>query len=402
MSAGVVVRAAAIGAALIVAAATTILIWLAAAATAGTGGLPAIVSSIAISLTSISYVLVGALIELRRPGHRVGRLMILAGPLYGLLALLWTGAAVVEPLLDARSRAIVDWAGVAISWAGISLIAGWIPLLFPSGSLPGPRWRVPAAIIGVLGTAGVVAGMVRPGPVVEGEAQLNPFGASWWPPALDVLVAAVPLLLVGLVVLAVAALAARFRSGTVVERLQVRWLLAGVAVVGAGLAGNLVEGLVRTDDGYFVTAVVFTIGILLIPVTIGIAILRYRLYDIDRVVSRTLTYAVLTATLAAVFVGTNILLQGLLVDMAGGGSTLTTAAATLLVAGLFQPLRRRVQAPIDRRFNRRRVDGEHVTRALAASLRDQIDLDRLRTAVEDATDDAVAPTATGLWLRRAG
>ena len=116
-----------------------------------------------------------------------------------------------------------------------------------------------------------------------------------------------------------------------------------MTIVAAGFAGNIVEGLVRSDDGYFVTAIVLMVGILLIPVTIGIAILRYRLYDINRVVSRTLSYAVVTALLAAAFVATDLALQGLLVDATGGGTTLTTAIATLVVAALFQPVRRRVQ-----------------------------------------------------------
>jgi hypothetical protein len=398
---GQAVRSVLIGIALVVAITTAILIWVASGSAVREGGLAAIASSIAGGLTSIAYVLVGALIELRRPGHRVGRLMIVAGPLYGLLVLLWAGAATVAPLLDERTVAILDVAGGAASWAGIALIAGWIPLLFPTGLLPGPGWRVPAALVGGLGTAGAVAGMFRPGPIAEGAPRLNPFGAAWWPPALDVLVGAVPLLLVALLVMAFAALATRFRSGSPVERLQVRWLLAGMAVVGAGFAGNLVEGLIRSDDGYFVTAVVFTIGILLIPVTIGIAILRYRLYDIDRVVSRTLSYAVITALLAAVFVGTNLALQGVLADATGASGTLTTAVATLVVAGLFQPIRRRVQAPIDRRFNRRRVDGERVAASFAGHLRDQVDLDRIRTDVVQAAEDAVAPAATGVWLRGA-
>ena len=393
------VRNVVIGISLFAAIGTTLLTWAATAVQAFYDGPLAVVSAAAAGLTSISYVLVGALIEVRRPGHRVGRLMIVAGPLFGALSLLWTGSAIVEPLLDARSAAILGWAGAAFSWAGVALIAGWIPLLFPTGSLPGPRWRLPAWIVGALGTVGVVASLLRPGPLSDGTTTQNPFGVAWWPPALDVLVSAVPVLLVALIVLAVAALTARFRSGAAVERLQVQWLLACMAVVAAGFAANIVEGMVRSDDGYFVTAIVLMVGILLIPVTIGVAILRYRLYDIDRVVSRTLSYAVLTAFLATAFVGTNLALQGLLVGATGGGTTFTTAIATLVVAALFQPVRRRVQALIDRRFNRRRVDGDRVTQAFVAGLRDHVDLEMLRAAVIHAADDAVAPATTGIWLR---
>jgi hypothetical protein len=137
----------------------------------------------------------------------------------------------------------------------------------------------------------------------------------------------------------------------------------------------------------------------LIPIAIGIAILRYRLYEIDRIVSRTLSYALVTALLAGVFVATNLALQAVLVN-ATGGSTVTIAASTLVVAALFQPVRRAIQRPIDRRFNRAGVDAQRVVDALASTVRDEVDLERLRGSVVATASEAVHPVGAALWLRR--
>ncbi len=136
----------------------------------------------------------------------------------------------------------------------------------------------------------------------------------------------------------------------------------------------------------------------LVPVAIIIAILRYRLYEIDRIVSRTLSYALMTALLAAVFVGTNLGLQAI-VSNATGGSTLAVAASTLVVAALFQPVRRRIQAQVDRRFNRARTDADRVVAAFAALTRDEVDLGELRRSIHATASEAVHPAGAALWLR---
>ena len=140
------------------------------------------------------------------------------------------------------------------------------------------------------------------------------------------------------------------------------------------------------------------LSFLLLPIAIGIAILRYRLYEIDRIVSRTLSYALVTALLAAAFVGTNLALQAAVADMTDG-STLTVAVSTLVVAALFQPIRRRVQAPIDRRFNRAHLDAERVVGSFAQRTRDEVDLARLRHAMVAVVVDAMTPAGADVWLR---
>jgi uncharacterized membrane protein YbhN (UPF0104 family) len=139
---------------------------------------------------------------------------------------------------------------------------------------------------------------------------------------------------------------------------------------------------------------------MLLPFALGVALLRYRLFDIDRIIGRTIAYAIVTAILAGVFVTANLVLVALFAD-ATRSNTLVVAASTLLVAALFQPIRRRVQAPVDRRFNRAHLDATRVVDSFARKTRDEVDLDRLQGAVIETVDRSVAPTGIGLWLRPA-
>jgi hypothetical protein len=196
---------------------------------------------------------------------------------------------------------------------------------------------------------------------------------------------------------AVVAIGIRFRGGSPVQRQQVKWLVAVVALGATVLPLSLVPVAFDSEIGNVLSTIAI-LTLFAIPVVIGIAVLRYRLYEIDRIISRTIGYALVTAVLAAVFLGTNLVL-GTVVATATGGSTLAVAASTLLVAALFQPLRRVVQAPIDRRFNRARIDGERLLAAFGGRVREEVDLARLRGAVVATADEAVRPARSGLWLR---
>jgi hypothetical protein len=134
--------------------------------------------------STVLQALTGALIEWRRRGHLIGRLLLISGPLYALLAAAWLTSDTLRPLIDATTYQVLTWVGGPLSWAGVALIAGWVPLLFPTGSLPGPRWRLPALVIAGIGTAGVVAIAVRPGEIGPGTGTLNPFAIEAWPPVL--------------------------------------------------------------------------------------------------------------------------------------------------------------------------------------------------------------------------
>jgi hypothetical protein len=192
----------------------------------------------------------------------------------------------------------------------------------------------------------------------------------------------------------------RFRRGDPVERQQVKWLLAdaGVAVIAFPFA--LVLG--SSDSLLAIGAwLIGFLAFLALPIAIGIAILRYRLYEIDRIISRTIAYVLVTGVLAVVFAAAILLSQTLLAPLEGE-NTIAVALSTLVVAGLFQPLRRRVQRVVDRRFNRARYDAERAVAALATQLRDEVDLENVSADVLEVVARTVAPATLGLWLQRSG
>jgi hypothetical protein len=201
------------------------------------------------------------------------------------------------------------------------------------------------------------------------------------------------LVLAGLIVGPVSLLL-RFRRARGLERLQLRWLALGAALAAMSFAASMTALVVERSDGWVFQAAL-GISVAVLPLATGAAILRYRLYDIDRIVSRTLAYALLTLLLglgyAAVVLGLGRLL--------GRDSSLVVAAATLAVAAVFQPARRRVQRLVDRRFNRRRYDAAHTIEGFAARLRDQVDLTTLTGELLAVVDQTVAPTRASLWLR---
>ena len=192
-------------------------------------------------------------------------------------------------------------------------------------------------------------------------------------------------------VLGVAAVVSRYRRGAGVEREQLRWFVAAVLLA-------VVPITVSPLGGGPVAFLLAVFGLLLVPVSVWIAVTRYRLYEIDRLISRGLSWAVVSGLLVAVYAGAILLLQGVLGD-AIGGQTLAVAGSTLLAAALFQPLRRRVQTAVDHRFNRARYDAERTTTDFADRLRDEVDIDHLRTALATTAVGAVHPAGVAVWLR---
>jgi len=194
-------------------------------------------------------------------------------------------------------------------------------------------------------------------------------------------------------VLGVAAVVSRYRRGAGVEREQLRWFVAAVLLA-------VVPITVSPLGGGPVAFLLAVFGLLLVPVSVWIAVTRYRLYEIDRLISRGLSWAVVSGLLVAVYAGAILLLQTVLGDVIGG-QTVAVAGSTLLAAALFQPLRRRVQTAVDHRFNRARYDAERTTTDFAERLRDEVDVDHLRTALAATANGAVHPSGVGVWLRPA-
>jgi hypothetical protein len=360
--------------------------------------------------TAILNALVGSIVEWRRPGHAIGRLMMLAGPLYAFVSAGWTTGNLLESLIDPTAYLVFTWAVYHLSWLAMALIIGWIPLLFPTGNLPGPRWRVPAAIVLTVLGVGLIASALRPGDILAGSGYVNPFGVDWWPAIVQSFVDAVPVAVLASLLLAVVAVITRYRRGDRIVRLQIRWFVTAVALIPLSLLLTVIELAVRASGGLggpadapnsLITVPITYAVVLALPIAIGIAVTRYRLYEIDRLISRTIGWALVTGVLVAVFGATVIGLQALL-DRVMQGQTLAVAASTLIAFALFQPVRRRVQHLVDRRFDRARYDGDRTAAAFAERLREQVDLAGLEADFAGVVDDALRPTSVGLWIRRTG
>jgi hypothetical protein len=345
-------------------------------------------------LAAVSATTVGAVLASRRPRHPVGWLLLVLG-----LSLAWAGVvpAYAAYGLLARPGALPAAHAVARSWPVTVVTAqtalSFVLLLTPTGSLPSPRWRwwarvtAAAAVILLAGLA-VASGPLDPQyQVLGGPFELRGQGGVLL--VVNQLALAVTALAV---VVGAASLVVRFRRAGGVERQQLRWVAwaAALAVLGAVVAlGGLAVG--ATAVVTWAIAACFAV----LPLAIGAAILRYRLYDLDHIISRTLAWGLLTLLLgggyAAVVLGLGQLL--------GRDSSLVVAAATLAVGGQFQPARRRVQQAVDRRFNRRRHDTAQTIAAFSDRLHQQIDLDSLSAELLAVVDQTMQPTQASLWLR---
>jgi hypothetical protein len=267
------------------------------------------------------------------------------------------------------------------------------PLLFPDGRLPSHRWRPVLWLAGATTAAAIALEAARPTLDLGGGRNVgNPIGTAaaanpMWSTVGDV----VEDLLGVLVVVAVASLVVRFRRSHGDERLQLKWFTYGAALLPLTFLDSLLPDPV---SNLFFAAVVACL-----PVGAGIAILRYRLYEIDRLLNRTLVYGLLTALLAGVYAGLVLLLGRLFGELGGRPPSWAVAGATLAVATLFQPARRRIQQAVDRRFNRRRYDAARTVEAFSARLRDQVDLATLSSELLAVVNQTVQPTSAALWLR---
>jgi hypothetical protein len=255
-----------------------------------------------------------------------------------------------------------------------------------------PRWEATLAALAGLGISGLVAGYaLDPGPLGDFPQIANPYG-------LDSPVAGVATLaaniVVGVCMVAAISVIVRARRAGRVERQQIKWLAYGGAVVGL----IFVAGVISIWSATAAIAVI-SLALLGLPVFTGVAIVRYRLYDIDLLINRTLVYGALTAMLALVYFGGIVVLQRVYVGLTGEQSTLAVVACTLVIAALFNPLRRRIQGFIDRRFYRRKYDARKTLEAFSAKLRDETDLDALRDDLVGVVRETMQPEHVSLWLR---
>jgi len=324
-----------------------------------------------------SFVSVGALLHTRVPKNPIGALLLAAGTFAMLSDAIGTYVR-VGLLQDPKwaGAALATSVGDALFFYPIMITLVLIPLVFPDGHLPSPRFRWVVAITLVGMVAWTTGAIFQSGlDAIVLFAMLVSFGG------------------------AATAISLRFKRGDPVERQQVKWFAAVVL-----LAAIVPVGFMMFDASPAVSEALLFIGILAmlgLPVVIGIAILRHRLYEIDRIVSRTIAYVVISAILVAAYVGLVIVIGGPLGD-ATGGETISVALSMLLVAALFQPLRRRVQSIVDRRFDRARIDADRTTAAFSERLRDQMDIETVTADLRETIHATVRPDRLGVWLREAG
>jgi hypothetical protein len=350
----------------------------------------------------LAFATVGALILARRPGNRIGWLCWAIG--FTITVGLWGSRQVWEILAvnQGRSSAWVLLTQLGtMAWLGTLLgLLPFLVLLFPTGRLLSRRWRPVAWALGLVLGLYLTARLLTPGPIDPGLAgnPQNPLGVESAEGFLRLVQTLAGVTAPVLALAALASLVLRFRRAGGEERQQLKWFTFVVAadLVLLPSLGEVAER-VAPEVG---ALVVFPVTVSLIPIAIGVAVLKYRLYDIDRVINRTLVYGLLTMLLGAIYTA-GVFGLGQLLNPVTGESALAVAASTLAVAALFQPARRRVQAVVDRRFNRRRYNAVKTIEAFSTRLRDQLDLDTLTTELLAIVDQTTEPTRVSLWLRPA-
>ncbi len=352
-----------------------------------------VISVLAAILVFQSMATIGVLIVRRDPQNRVGWLfcaspfLMMAGNFasaYGEYALNTNPGVLPAGLVVAQ----LNWLWIY----GMTLFASFVVLIFPDGHLPSRRWR-PVAWLGAVALAclwtSVMFGAGRLDPPLDRFH--NPFGIDGFQ---YLVVAGVALPVV--MGLGIVSGVVRHRRGDPIERLQLRWFVAAVCSFGALVVSTAVfEGITGIGTPDFV----FLAGLWLVPASVGIAILRYRLYEIDVIIRKTLVYAALAATLALMYLGGISLTTWALRSVIGQSSALGVTLSTLAVAAAFQPLRTRIQRTVDHRFYRRNYDASKTLEAFSGRLREQIDLTALHSEVLGVVTDTVQPSHASLWIR---
>jgi hypothetical protein len=361
-----------------------------------------------IQVMMLSFPVVGLLIARREPRNPIGWILLGIGLAWALSAALGGYAAYALAVRPGSlpGGAVADASSAWLWVPAVVPMGTFLLLLFPDGRPPSPRWRWVMWCAGAVMLAVALAITFQPRSLAEDgfPGVSNPLAVSALQPLLRAfrsLLYAIPACFAA----STAGLVVRFRRSRGIHRLQIKWLAAAGAAVATVFAVALVasggQGWGEPTAGGWTLAIQDTAlaSFALIPASIGIAILRYRLYDIDRLLKRTLTYTLLTALLVAVYI---LIVVGIGTATGRSDNPLIIAGATLAVAALFQPGRRRIQAVIDRRLYRSRYDAERVLGTFASRLRDELDLDTLSGELSAAAASAVQPSAVGVWIRRDG
>jgi hypothetical protein len=361
----------------------------------------------------LAFPLVGALIASRHPRNPIGWICLADGLLWMLLGVIdsYYRYGVAKPGTVPYPVAIGTLANQWLWMPTVGLLGIYLLLLFPDGRLPSRRWRPIAWFSGVMIVLLSVTEGLAPGPLENQGGVPNPFGLEKFPWLADVALVMLPLLPLCILAAAVSLVLRYRRSGGEVRQ-QIKWIafvasFAGLVYLIAMVSQLFLAPMMVGNGGslpplplwFELLTSVAVLGFAGVPVAIGFAVLKYRLYDIDLLINRTLVYGSLTAMLVAAYFGSVVLLQGALRALTGEGSQLAVVASTLAIAALFNPLRRRLQSFIDRRFYRRKYDATKTLEAFSAKLRDETNLDALNAELVGVVRETMQPTHVSLWLR---
>jgi hypothetical protein len=367
-------------------------------------------------LAFLAFPLVGALIASRRPENPIGWVCLVAG-------LLWMLIIVSEAYSSyglAKPGSIpfpVTIHALLYAWLWVptvGLIGIYLLLLFPDGRLPSRRWRLLAWLAGAVIAVESLAVFLTPGSLQDLGGARNPFGLEDYPWVEDLGLIVLPLLPLCMVASAVS-LVLHFRRSRGEVREQIKWIAFAASFMGLIYLGLMSTGLIirlisapetPSDLGSqsslgAILENVMVLSFAGVPLAIGFAVLKYRLYEIDIIINRTLVYGALTATLVALYFGVVTITQAIFRTLTGQEEQpqLAIVVSTLVIAALFNPLRRRIQGFIDRRFYRRKYDARKTLETFSAKLRDETDLDALNAELVGVVRETMQPAHVSLWLR---
>jgi hypothetical protein len=351
-----------------------------------------------------AFATVGALVASRQPENPIGWIFCALG--LGLNFANFAEVYAVYALFlkpgSLPGGEIMAWVNSWSQGPGLLGIFLFVVLLFPDGHLLSRRWRS-VAWLAAIATIGLFLQSFEPGPLANFPVVMNPFGISSAPSLPNTIGFASFGLFLLLAIASVISLVLKFRRAQGAERQQLKWIAgSGILFATVFLLGPVIW-FNPAFSGTPLWPILFVLAIVSIPISIGIAILKYRLYEIDLIIRRTVTYAVVTALLVIVFFGSVILLQQLFASITGSGQNeIVTVLSTLAIAALFIPVRNRVQSIIDRRFNRKKYDAQQVLNDFAMTVRDETDLEKLTGRLIQVVDETMQPRSVSLWLKKTG
>jgi hypothetical protein len=356
-------------------------------------------------VTGMSLTTIGAVLAIHRPGNPLGWIFLVGGLSH---CLVYSADRYAHYIVEASPGALPEltllfWFGAWVWVTAVFLPATFGILLFPTGRPPSIRWRRFGFIAALMMVMIIVAEMLSPGPLAsQGEYPeiTNPVGIESLSALFDVILTIGDAAGVLLVFIAAGSIFARLRSATAIERQQIKWFAYAALIPAFGFSvyiALLVWPGVPTRTASITGEIIAALGLALIPVAIGIAILRHNLYDIDRLISRTLVYGSLTALLVLGFAGNILLFQPILSPFTSGND-LAIAGSTLVVFALFRPLRDRLQDFVDRRFYRQKYDAEQTLRSFGTTARDAVDLDELTGDLLRVVSATMQPEHVSVWL----